>query len=228
MTKPCGRPVLAAHSPTGEPTTCSYRRMKGKQRCVWHWLPSQPRGDQAAYAADRRERQLGHDNAVFQARVPAEKWPPGERWCAGCQSFVPLFYTTGSRCRSCASEAAHATRVQSVYGISKDDYEALLRFQGGRCYICRRLPKGMRLAVDHDHATGEVRGLLCANNENGCNRGVVAILESAADGGLAAARRAVEYLEHTPFDRMRGLPARERVVGGLREAPRPQETPPPF
>jgi hypothetical protein len=57
---------------------------------------------------------------------------------------------------------AHASRVQSVYGLKPGEYEALYESQGGRCFICR-LATGAsrRLSVDHCHATGEVRALLC-------------------------------------------------------------------
>jgi len=42
-------------------------------------------------------------------------------------------------------------------------YDAVLAQQGGGCAICGQPPKpgGHRLAVDHDHVTGTVRGLLC-------------------------------------------------------------------
>ncbi len=64
------------------------------------------------------------------------------------------------------------------YGIGLAEYNALSEAQDGLCAICRRaeeriVRKGVnhdkrRLAVDHDHATGEVRGLLCSD----CNRAV--------------------------------------------------------
>jgi hypothetical protein len=57
-------------------------------------------------------------------------------------------------------------RLQKAYGISGEDYSNLLTSQGGGCAVCGSLPKGNRLSVDHDHRTGEVRGLLCAP----CNR----------------------------------------------------------
>jgi hypothetical protein len=48
------------------------------------------------------------------------------------------------------------------YGITPEQYWALYEAQHGSCYICQRATgKVRRLAVDHDHATGYVRGLLC-------------------------------------------------------------------
>ncbi len=44
------------------------------------------------------------------------------------------------------------------YGLTIQDYDELLDTQGGVCAICSSEAK---LVVDHDHATDEVRGLLC-------------------------------------------------------------------
>lgn len=53
------------------------------------------------------------------------------------------------------------------YGIDKQDYEMLLAKQGGVCAICKSPPpEKSPLHVDHDHQTGDVRGLLCGK----CNR----------------------------------------------------------
>lgn len=55
------------------------------------------------------------------------------------------------------------------YGMTKEEYEVLFKSQNGVCAICSKpQSKGRRLAVDHDHETGEVRGLLC----DGCNPGI--------------------------------------------------------
>jgi hypothetical protein len=59
------------------------------------------------------------------------------------------------------------TYFREVYRISLADYDAMLALQHGACAICKRTP-GKRLAVDHCHTTGKVRGLLCAK----CNSGL--------------------------------------------------------
>lgn len=51
--------------------------------------------------------------------------------------------------------------IARKYGLTLDEYHAL----GDSCAICGSTK---RLCVDHDHNTGEVRGLLC----NGCNVGL--------------------------------------------------------
>lgn len=52
------------------------------------------------------------------------------------------------------------------YGITLADYDRMFEDQGGMCAICFGPPKsGRRMAVDHDHETGAIRGLLC----NTCN-----------------------------------------------------------
>jgi hypothetical protein len=77
-------------------------------------------------------------------------------------------------------------------GLTVEDYERRLSEQGGACAICRRpetiRPKGRptRLAVDHDHGTRKVRGLLC----NVCNRALGLFRDSSE-----LLRTAAAYLE---------------------------------
>ena len=49
------------------------------------------------------------------------------------------------------------------FGITESEYEEMLSSQGGKCAICGGGPdtRWKMLAVDHDHTTGKVRGLLC-------------------------------------------------------------------
>lgn len=54
-----------------------------------------------------------------------------------------------------------ATRRYRVYGVGSQDYAQMLAAQGGVCAICGMRPAGKDLAVDHNHVTGAVRGLLC-------------------------------------------------------------------
>jgi hypothetical protein len=48
------------------------------------------------------------------------------------------------------------------FGITTEQYDAMLTDQGGHCALCPTTDDGRRrLSVDHDHSTGKVRGLLC-------------------------------------------------------------------
>lgn len=63
-------------------------------------------------------------------------------------------------------------RLKDEYDLSLADYEALLLKQGGKCAICERVGSGVDthkyFHIDHDHKTGQVRGLLCQP----CNAGI--------------------------------------------------------
>lgn len=62
-------------------------------------------------------------------------------------------------------EKAHERHVQSTYDLLPGEYDRMYAAQGGLCAICGprtgHSGKTRRLVVDHDHKTGEVRGLLC-------------------------------------------------------------------
>lgn len=84
--------------------------------------------------------------------------------------------------RSTTSESSNYWRMKK-YGLTQQQFAAILEKQGGRCAICRTdewLPH-----VDHDHVTGQIRGLLCVN----CNT----LLGRAKDSVLAL-RQAIRYL----------------------------------
>src|SRR3990167_601468 len=53
------------------------------------------------------------------------------------------------------------------FGITIKQYEQILETQGGLCSICKQ-KSSRNLAVDHDHETGNIRGLLCVM----CNAGL--------------------------------------------------------
>ncbi|WP_431818631.1 endonuclease VII domain-containing protein [Gordonia jacobaea] len=86
------------------------------------------------------------------------------------------------------STQEHRRRVEGTYDLPAGAYDALLVAQGGRCAICWAKPRGRRLAVDHDHETGRVRGLLCEP----CNHRLL------GRWSLTSLRRAVAYLMRPP------------------------------
>lgn len=80
-------------------------------------------------------------------------------------------------------------QLQNSYGIGVEQYDSILAEQGGMCAICstdKPTGKWKVFAVDHDHDTGQVRGLLC----NECNRGMGLLKDNASLLRLAA-----EYLD---------------------------------
>lgn len=102
--------------------------------------------------------------------------------CNGCDRELPVenFQADASmpsglqsKCKECRAVIDQQTydahperwfknRLLREFGITVEDYEAMLAAQGGVCAICaKECRSGRRLAVDHDHVTGVVRGLLC-------------------------------------------------------------------
>jgi hypothetical protein len=76
------------------------------------------------------------------------------------------------RKRSNPSER-RAENLRIRFGITVEDYDRILSEQGGGCAICGDAPRpgARRLAVDHDHGTGQVRGILCHR----CNQAIGAL-----------------------------------------------------
>jgi hypothetical protein len=76
---------------------------------------------------------------------------------------------------------------QKRYGVTPEAYDSLVQAQEGRCGICQRSIRP--LCVDHDHATGAIRGLLCTS----CNIGVGHLGDDAQ-----RLRAAARYLDDPP------------------------------
>lgn len=84
-------------------------------------------------------------------------------------------------------ERRRASKRHSLYGLSARDFDALFLSQGRRCAICQTIDPGRRsFAVDHDHTTGRVRGILCGR----CN----AVLGLAKES-VETLARAIRYLK---------------------------------
>jgi hypothetical protein len=87
-----------------------------------------------------------------------------------------------ARCKSCHKTKVAGNNTLKRTGVSPEKYAELLFLQGGVCAIC----KGecyKKLSVDHDHETGEVRGLLC----HSCNTAVGLLLDDPQRLEAAAA-----------------------------------------
>lgn len=95
-------------------------------------------------------------------------------WCDACQS-------TGL-----ARRDGHYRRR---FGVTLKQVEGIVEAQGGACAICKRPPGVEKLNHDHDHRTGQLRGMLCGP----CNRALGALGDSEA-----ALLRVIEYLRTPP------------------------------
>jgi len=81
--------------------------------------------------------------------------------CKPCQAAYSAEWYQRNKERM--RERMRVTAYMRRYGITIEEYEILLAEQNNGCAICAALTgaNGKRLSVDHNHQTGEVRGLLC-------------------------------------------------------------------
>lgn len=141
--------------------------------------------------------------------------PDGSKWCPDCDTVKPLedFPRTRasksgrhSYCKPCHNSRGRATlenvggsrtyHLKRRYGITSLEADAMLAQQNGLCAICGAAPA---VHVDHDHATGQVRALLCFN----CNGGLGQFKDDPA-----VLRAAAEYVSfHTLSQRLVAIAA---------------------
>lgn len=74
-------------------------------------------------------------------------------------------------------------KILRLHGLTREQYEEMERAQGGVCAICRQPNDGKPLCVDHCHAIGKVRKLLC----DLCNRGIGFLRDDPTIADAAAA-----------------------------------------
>lgn len=91
-------------------------------------------------------------------------------------------------CKQCRADYSREKHLLKRYGLTLQDKAKL---NGGRCAICGSDGGGKKMHVDHDHQTGEVRGLLCGY----CNW-VVGYSQESPERLRAAA----DYLERWQCD----------------------------
>jgi hypothetical protein len=131
-------------------------------------------------------------------RLPAAYRTVAPKPCSACNVVKPpddftksIYNADGlsSYCRSCGRqrqkafreahpERTNASKLRSKYGITAEQYNAMLATQNGQCAICETTVSGRKRTVfyiDHNHSTRTVRGLLCMN----CNTGLGMFQDSA-------------------------------------------------
>lgn len=110
--------------------------------------------------------------------------------CKECQATEARKWFRDNSERHAATK--HRWNLKTAYGVTPERYAEMLAEQDGKCAICGKtevtVRRGttMRLSLDHCHATGKVRGLLC----NRCNRSI-GLMEDNVD----LLRKAIDYLE---------------------------------
>ena len=142
-----------------------------------------------------------NDNGVVIRTEKPNKWVIQCKSCGKEHEQSSREIQKNQRPMSCENYRPHNwvgldkqdAHIRRTYGITLEQYKELLVLQNNGCAICGRIeePDGRRLAIDHCHATGDVRGILC----NNCNNGLGSFGDSI-DGML----RAIEYLKNPPIN----------------------------
>ena len=124
---------------------------------------------------ERSNRWYRKHREVLGHQVRDHSWiPEGFRWCSGCQQAVAHEdYTRnagtasgfGSRCRACDRAANSAGYFYRKYKLTQKALAELRAAQNDCCAICGDAEPQH---LDHDHATGRIRRLLCQR----CNQGL--------------------------------------------------------
>jgi hypothetical protein len=111
------------------------------------------RGDCKACNLEAKRRRYLADPAAAKARVKRWQQENSERLNA---------YRRTRRVEPEVKRRERAGHLKRKYGLTIEQYDAMLAAQGGGCFICGRPPRDdISLHVDHDHSTGAVRGILC-------------------------------------------------------------------
>lgn len=121
----------------------------------------------------------GHDLSTARRIKPS-----GQKYCLECNKIR----TDKHRKKYPLDWAKYQKKanLKRYYGITPAEYDTYYSRQNGVCAICKQPPGKRKLAVDHDHVTKRIRGLLCAR----CNTGLGQFIDS-----VNLLQKAVEYLK---------------------------------
>lgn len=128
-------------------------------------------------------------------------------WCRACQAEyrkrrvakTDSYYSDAEQAaRTARPRGPQRRNIRYKYGLSADNFDSLVIEHGGRCGICSA--QLVKLNVDHDHATGRIRGLLCSL----CNR-ALGFFRDSPD----RLRSAANYLENDPAEEAFFVPTKK-------------------
>lgn len=145
-------------------------------------IGARPSAKHKLFAADE-EKPIGPKNFVWKRAVTERSAGEDQKTYAARAQRVY---------RRLRPEAYQAYGLKKNYGLSQEDHQAMHDAHDGRCSVCGQAEtltirgKKVSLAVDHCHASGHIRGLLCSQ----CNRGLGLFLDNPE-----RLRAAADYLE---------------------------------
>ncbi len=157
-----------------------------------------------AAAYRKRQASAGKEARAYRGHSAV---PDGMKYCARCAQIKSIEEFGSNRadpsgrttyCKPCHNRVMAEIKAKKHgstrsyllklrYGLTEEDVAEVINRQARRCLICLHTAP---LHVDHDHSTGEIRGLICFR----CNGGLGQFKDDAA-----VIRRAVDYLERAPI-----------------------------
>lgn len=123
----------------------------------------------------------------YHLRSKKEPWPKSA--CKECHRVRAKGYWEKN---PLPKEVQRERNLKRSFGLGLEEYDELLKLQNGCCAICGTdaCSSGRNFAVDHDHQTGKIRGLLCKF----CNTA----LGQFKDDTMTL-RKAIQYLERENY-----------------------------
>lgn len=164
------------------------------------WVKGQPRPFSPHHSKRKQSPPEGmkHCASCDQAlpvdafSINRANWLGRHHWCRECASSRVRIWNATERGQMSRKLGRDKHRLSTKFGLTRDEYDRIGETQNWLCAICSKPETSTfrrsirRLAVDHCHKTGRIRGLLCRK----CNQGIGHLRDD-----VAILRKAITYLE---------------------------------